>query len=106
MTVIPLPSRSRPTEVVVTTGRMQQLTGEPFTVIDGWARAGLIRQAQGTGTVRVFPVDEVRVVVMARRLVDGGFTDPAAFRVARDLIAERAVKLADGVYLIGRVEGA
>ncbi len=60
-----------------------------YRQVDYWVRTGLvsasIQDAAGSGSARVFSVDDLTVVILIKSLLDAGFTH----EFIRDVIARR-----------------
>lgn len=67
------------------TTELVQETGATFRQLDFWARQGYLRPVggEGSGRLRDWPGDEVRVAKVMTRLVQAGVLPAAAHRAAR-----------------------
>ena len=82
--------------------------GVTYRQLDYWIRAGYVRPLDplpGTGTARQWPEEEREVVMTMARLVDAGFTVPAAAVLAREIVecelgGEAMSLIGDGIILV------
>ncbi len=75
------------TNVVLTSGRVCELTGVDQKTLHYWTRMGVVRpsvtESAGTGHPRAWSIDDAAYVLCVKRLTDGGIS----LAIARELIA-------------------
>ena len=72
------------------------IEGPTYRQLDYWARAGYLNVgAYGSGTMRDWSDEEIRVATVMARLTAAGLTPPAAEKVARGQL-----ELAPGVFVL------
>lgn len=96
----------RPTAEHFTATELQDTAGITYRQLDYWTTTGYLRadlpDGTGSGHARYYPLNEVRIARLMRRLIEAGLTVDVAANVARNRIEspKPVIDLTEGVHVV------